>query len=386
MKAKNLLAACLLSIQFVLPTVVQAETLDDLNQKESEISKQSQTISQEVQDTLQIVNQKYQEVEEIKTKISKNEATIDKTNEQIKVSEEKIDAHKERVASRLKNLQISSVEKSKWAVLLETGSFTDFINGVYALTTLQNAEKAAVDELNQETETLQTLQEKVATTQSELEESQSALETETKDLDSQISGLQEQLSENQEVLQSIANSKVVEQARLKAEEEKQAAEKEAQEKEAQEKATAEKQEKVLAEKEVADSPSSSTEPSKEATSDTDSSQESEEKPVSNEKPESPSGNNGKVMYMESTAYSYAEAGASYYTASGLDLRKNPMAIAVDRSVIPLGTLVEVEGYGVAIAADTGGAINGNIIDVHFPTVEQCHKWGRRYNVKVTILD
>lgn len=89
------------------------------------------------------------------------------------------------------------------------------------------------------------------------------------------------------------------------------------------------------------------------------------------------------MMMESTAYSYAEAGASYFTASGTDLRKNPQAVAVDPSVIPLGTVVEVQGYGVALALDTGGAIKGNIIDVHFPTVDQCTSWGRR-QVKVTI--
>ena len=61
-----------------------------------------------------------------------------------------------------------------------------------------------------------------------------------------------------------------------------------------------------------------------------------------------------------------------------------MAIAVDPSVIPLGTLVEVQGYGVALALDTGGAIKGNIIDVHFPTVAQCKVWGRRM-VQVRIL-
>ena len=95
---------------------------------------------------------------------------------------------------------------------------------------------------------------------------------------------------------------------------------------------------------------------------------------------------GKTMIMESTAYSYAEKGASHLTASGTDLRSNnPMAVAVDPSVIPLGTLVNVEGYGVALALDTGGAIKGNIIDVHFDNVAKCLQWGRR-QVKVTILD
>ncbi|GAA3326735.1 hypothetical protein GCM10020331_063860 [Ectobacillus funiculus] len=53
------------------------------------------------------------------------------------------------------------------------------------------------------------------------------------------------------------------------------------------------------------------------------------------------------------------------TATGIDLRKDPnmKLIAVDPKVIPLGSKVWVEGYGEAIAGDTGGAIKGNRIDV-----------------------
>lgn len=81
--------------------------------------------------------------------------------------------------------------------------------------------------------------------------------------------------------------------------------------------------------------------------------------------------------MESTAYSWREAGASNLSATGIDLSKQSNVIAVDPSVIPLGSLVKVSGYGFAIAGDTGGAIQGNIIDVHFDSVEQCIAWGRR---------
>ncbi|MDO8986964.1 MAG: 3D domain-containing protein, partial [Coriobacteriia bacterium] len=50
----------------------------------------------------------------------------------------------------------------------------------------------------------------------------------------------------------------------------------------------------------------------------------------------------------------------------------------------LGTKVYVPGYGYAIAADTGGAINGNKIDVCFDTGAEAIKWGRR-TVTITIL-
>lgn len=97
--------------------------------------------------------------------------------------------------------------------------------------------------------------------------------------------------------------------------------------------------------------------------------------------------NGQSMYMEATAYSSDPAdfnGGGIYTATGQNLLQNPMAVAVDPNVIPLGTHLYVEGYGEAYAVDTGGAIRGNIIDVHFATSAQCEAWGRR-QVKVTIL-
>lgn len=107
------------------------------------------------------------------------------------------------------------------------------------------------------------------------------------------------------------------------------------------------------------------------------------KPASQPKPAVANQNSGKTMTMEATAYSTAQPGLSRYTANGTDLHTNPRVIAVDPSVIPLGTKVTVEGYGTYIAADTGGAIKGNRIDIHFSTVQECINFGRK-NVKITI--
>ena len=95
----------------------------------------------------------------------------------------------------------------------------------------------------------------------------------------------------------------------------------------------------------------------------------------------------KTITMSATAYTAYCTGCSGITANGTDLRSNPelKVIAVDPSVIPLGTRVYVEGYGEAIAADTGGAIKGNKIDVFIPTQEDALNWGRR-TVQVTILN
>ncbi|EGU0987793.1 DUF348 domain-containing protein [Listeria monocytogenes] len=91
---------------------------------------------------------------------------------------------------------------------------------------------------------------------------------------------------------------------------------------------------------------------------------------------------GKTYRMESTAYS-----GGGITAYGINLSANPglKVIAVDPRVIPLGSKVWVEGYGEAIAGDTGGVIKGNIVDVYFPNESQCYSWGRRM-VTVKVLN
>lgn len=107
---------------------------------------------------------------------------------------------------------------------------------------------------------------------------------------------------------------------------------------------------------------------------------------------------GKEIYVEATAYTadpeengYAP-GQQVFSAwgpggKGYNLTANPgmKLIAVDPNVIPLGKTVNVEGYGVAIAADTGGAIKGNRIDVLMPDKGSSSQWGRKI-VKVTILN
>ncbi|MBT2677964.1 LysM peptidoglycan-binding domain-containing protein [Bacillus sp. ISL-35] len=93
------------------------------------------------------------------------------------------------------------------------------------------------------------------------------------------------------------------------------------------------------------------------------------------------------LTVEATAYTANCTGCSGITKTGVNLKTNPDAkvIAVDPSVIPLGSKVYVEGYGYATAEDTGGAIKGNRIDVFIPTQDGAIEWGRK-QVKVTILD
>jgi 3D (Asp-Asp-Asp) domain-containing protein len=69
------------------------------------------------------------------------------------------------------------------------------------------------------------------------------------------------------------------------------------------------------------------------------------------------------------------------TASGLPTGWG--IVAVDPSVIPLGTRMTIPGYGEGVAADTGGAVRGATIDLWFPTGAQALGWGRR-TVTITL--
>ncbi|WP_243290309.1 LysM peptidoglycan-binding domain-containing protein [Bacillus sp. FJAT-47783] len=93
------------------------------------------------------------------------------------------------------------------------------------------------------------------------------------------------------------------------------------------------------------------------------------------------------LTVTATAYTANCEGCSGKTSTGIDLKANPnqKVISVDPNVIPLGSKVYVEGYGTAIAGDTGGAIKGNKIDVFFPSENEAIQWGVK-EVSVQILD
>ncbi|PEN88175.1 enterotoxin [Bacillus cereus] len=100
---------------------------------------------------------------------------------------------------------------------------------------------------------------------------------------------------------------------------------------------------------------------------------------------------GREITVEATAYTADPSengsyGGRVLTAMGHDLTANPnmKVIAVDPKVIPLGSKVWVEGYGEAIAGDTGGAIKGNRIDVLVGSDGSANSWGRK-SVKVKVI-
>jgi 3D (Asp-Asp-Asp) domain-containing protein len=85
---------------------------------------------------------------------------------------------------------------------------------------------------------------------------------------------------------------------------------------------------------------------------------------------------GRTITVSSTGYSLPGR-----TATGLPVGWG--VVAVDPSLIPLGTRLTIPGYGEGVAADTGGAVRGASIDLWFPSHAQALAWGRR-TVTITL--
>lgn len=93
----------------------------------------------------------------------------------------------------------------------------------------------------------------------------------------------------------------------------------------------------------------------------------------------------RILEMEATAYTAHRSGGGTgtgRTASGLPAGYG--LVAVDPRVIPFGTVLYIEGYGMAIAADKGRAIKGRRIDLFFHSRHAALQFGRR-RVRVHIL-
>jgi peptidoglycan DL-endopeptidase CwlO len=86
--------------------------------------------------------------------------------------------------------------------------------------------------------------------------------------------------------------------------------------------------------------------------------------------DAPAQGSRRALTVVATGYSLSGS-----TATGLPVGWG--VVAVDPSVIPLGTRLTIPGYGEGVAADVGGAVQGATIDLWFPTDAQARAWGRR---------
>lgn len=358
-------------------TPVQGSTLDTLTQEEKQTEARIASVEVTIGETLASINLKQMEIDDLEAQIVAAEESQSETKTAIEAQKEVITSRKEQLKTRLVALQTSDAMTNQILMLLDSENFADFISRAYVVGQLQAADNEQIESAISEEEKLMALEEQLADEIETVKVAEGRLKSESSALAEELSTLKDILSENQIVLAQVQTEYATEADRLAAE----AAQAKADAEAAQAAANAAEEHVTVAES-TAPSLQEGTVATQEPESQiTDSSVAAvETAPTVTEPPAS----QGKTVTVSATAYSRHEAGLSNFTATGIDLSINPMVIAVDPSVIPLGSIVSVPGYGIAIAGDTGGAIVGNKIDLHMEDLNAALAFGRQ-TLTITIL-
>lgn len=369
---KVLVAA--LAAQFLFAAPIKASTLNEIQEQEQSKQAEISAVEELIHDRLNSVNEKKAEIDDLNEQVSQVEDQKAKTLVEIEDKKAVIVARKAQLEERLVALQTSSSMNNRVLMLMEAESFSDFINLFLIISQLQGVDNDRIELAIKEEQELVALETRLYEEIAAIEETTSQLNAESEILAHELGSLQDILNDNQVELNRLAAERATEEERLV---------KVAQaEKEAAEKAEAEK---VAAVKKTTPAPTESVVTAPPA----EEKIEVVEKPVVEDVsapavPTEPA-QSGRQVSVNATAYSRNQPSLSNHTFLGIDLRDNPMVIAVDPSVIPLWSLVEVPGYGIYLAGDTGSAIVGNRIDIHMENLNSALAFGRR-QLTVTVLN
>src|SRR4051794_8723956 len=402
---KRLVAITLTSFILLSTAIVaNAETSQEIQNSESKLEQNAELIKQketeqktiltELQDMQSGLHEIENEMSKNKEEVSLMEQKIDETKKMIEekkaeivVLEDKVLARRGIMEERLVSIHNNDQASLIIEILVDSENFNELIQRVTAVSTVLNADKDLLESQQQDLKKIET--EKV-----EIDEQEQILKEQNNMLASKQVNLEQNLQKRQEIFTAVQQKyNTISNEILLAEEDKQVIQdqlnqaqanlKSEQEAEtARAKASAEKAAQQLAEQ-PAQQPVVVEQPSAPKNDSNSNSNTSTVKEVSKS---TESTNNAKELYVSATAYSH-ESSITGLTATGYNVKANPnmKLIAVDPSVIPLGTKVWVEGYGEAIAGDTGGAIKGHKIDVLMPSSAQAISWGRK-TVKIVILN
>lgn len=421
-----------------------ADTLSDSKVKYNQISDQIKNLDDKISELDSEINALNNKIKTNKDRISSVEKEIDTTQLKIKSTEKQIDEGQAVLSNRLRavyksgNYSLSSYV----AFIFESEGLGDLIERINTISKIVDADNIMITQLkdnsaslkndaknlvakkeeivklnDENNENLKT----VVAKQNDLKESKAKFDKEKSKVQavikeneeklinyavnvissssSSINDLQNAVTTLKELLPQISTSSVKDKANsyiskgndlINKKKDEERAAKEKAEREAREKAEREAQNN--SNKNNNSNSSNSNSNSSNNSSNSNSSSNNSNNTTSNNSSNSSSSNNTnssnsntsgkKTFTMEATAYSGHNT-----TAMGPRPVREPNGIstvAVDSSVIPLGSKVYVEGYGVAIASDTGGAIKGNKIDLFMNSESECLQFGRR-PVTVTIL-
>ena len=406
---KRLVAITLTSFILLSTAIVaNAETSQEIQNSESKLEQNAELIKQketeqktiltELQDMQSGLHEIENEMSKNKEEVSLMEQKIDETKKMIEekkaeivVLEDKVLARKGIMEERLVSIHNNDQASLIIEILVDSENFNELIQRVTAVSTVLNADKDLLESQQQDLKKIETEKLEIDEQEQILEEQNNMLASKQVNLEQNLQKRQEIFTAVQEKYNTISNEislaekdkQVIQdqlnqaQANLKSEQEAATA---------RAKASAEKAAQQLAEQpaqQPAQQPVVVEQPSAPKNDSNSNSNTSTVKEVSKS---TESTNNAKELYVSATAYSH-ESSITGLTATGYNVKANPnmKLIAVDPSVIPLGTKVWVEGYGEAIAGDTGGAIKGHKIDVLMPSSAQAISWGRK-TVKIVILN
>ncbi|MDV5114348.1 3D domain-containing protein [Clostridium perfringens] len=373
---------------------------DTVNDKKSTIQENKVKYSQLDNEVISLnsqVSKLNNEIEDLNAKLEDNKAKMKDTEENLKETESKVSTLKTEIDEKQSVLgkRMRAMYKSKDSMnpvvfLLKSEDLSDLITRIDALARVTALDKNLIQSLDEQKDSLNSDIKKLERDKAKLKELKASTEESLKTLDSkkieeqkkidelnkQKEAVLEVIKENEmslishsvSVINSSSSINELESAvstlnqlipQLNIDSVKEAANNSVQA--AKNKIESLKAEEAKKAEEAAKNNAANS-------SNTTSSNNSSSQPSSD-------GKYKKTLSMEATAYS---GGA--LTAMGLKPVRDPggiSTIAVDPSVIPLGSKVYIPGYGYAIASDTGGVIKGNIIDLYMNSHDECISWGRR---------
>ncbi|EIA17379.1 hypothetical protein JJB52_07330 [Clostridium perfringens] len=397
MQKRILSALIAMAISISATHVVFADTVNDKKSTIQENKVKYSQLDNEVISLNSQVSKLNNEIEDLNAKLEDNKAKMKDTEENLKETESKVSTLKTEIDEKQSVLgkRMRAMYKSKDSMnpvvfLLKSEDLSDLITRIDALARVTALDKNLIQSLDEQKDSLNSDIKKLERDKAKLKELKSSTEESLKTLDSkkieeqkkidelnkQKEAVLEVIKENEmslishsvSVINSSSSINELESAvstlnqlipQLNIDSVKEAANNSVQA--AKNKIESLKAEEAKKAEEVAKNNAANS-------SNTTSSNNSSSQPSSD-------GKYKKTLSMEATAYS-----GGTLTAMGLKPVRDPggiSTIAVDPSVIPLGSKVYIPGYGYAIASDTGGVIKGNIIDLYMNSHDECISWGRR---------
>lgn len=430
MKIKLFTASILVFVILIgLGQTEGVQAADSLDDKKKNVEENLNKVEKDILATADKVNGMNEDISVLEAAIASNNKEVEsatnevnKYNDEIKTLKNEIEKLEKEIKERnvILKERLSSYQNTGDLGYLEVifGSvgFEDFITRFTAVTTITKADNDLVEKQKVAVKEVENKEEEVNTKLAEAEETKTKLTTMNELKKNQKEQLVKSVKSVEKEIESLESKKasyVKEGNDIKALEEKAEAIKQAKVAAEQQEQEPKEEPKEELTEEVKEEPKSKTKEAKvvventssevtEKVSNKSTQSKATSKPVTKPKPtpkpkpketKKPTNNptkqskdSIKEITMSATGYTAKCSGCTGITATGINLNNNPNAkvVAVDPSVIPLGSRVWVSGYGEAIAGDTGGAIKGNKIDLHFPTKEAAYAFGRG-TVTVKIL-